>query len=72
MKRKIANVLFTQSISPKDKQVGNITNFMKKGFLPGESFFTLYGYCTVCPRNSDTFQIVTYYINGLLLLGHIV
>ena len=25
---------------------------------------------TVCPRSSDPFYIVNYYINGWLLLGH--
>ena len=27
---------------------------------------------TVCPRSVDPFYIVGYYMNGLLLLGHIV
>ena len=27
---------------------------------------------TVCPRSNDQFYVVTYYMNGSLLLGHIV
>ena len=27
---------------------------------------------TVCPRSSDSFYVVSYYINGSLLLGHTV
>ena len=43
-----------------------------RGRVGIEIYICVHCVCTVCPRSSDPFHIVSYYIKGSLLFGHIV
>ena len=65
-------MLLKKAAISKRKQFKIIHHLITSALLQKGKVNFLHNLITVCPRTSDPLYIVSYYINGSLLLGHTV